>query len=376
MNFDEYEAEDFLLEKPFRNYCLGINNTDVQFWQEWITAHPARQAAIQQARELYFLLNGNITPDQYKADEKTFRAKLQQHTGALQHEPVDNTTAMPTIKRTPVQRILLYAGIVAASVILFVLLFRQWLQPIKEPKALPYVSIQETKAGERKPLQLPDGSKVTLNAGSSLKVIGGFNTVTREMELQGEAFFEVAHDANRPFIIHTSIMDIKVLGTVFNVQVYADDKTAETVLLKGSVEVTLHNAEHQKVILHPYEKIVLANTTADQLVAQNLTVPNNNSNPNAYRIEQLNYNAADSSLAEVSWVQNRLVFNSQPFDKIATTLERWYNVKVIFEDSTIANYRYTGVFEQKNIYQVMEALRLSRPFKYTIDKNNMIHIHK
>jgi ferric-dicitrate binding protein FerR (iron transport regulator) len=344
MNFDMYEAEDFLLEESFRNYCLGINDKDVQFWQEWIVAHQARQPVIQQARELYFVLNGNITAGQYKEHETIFREKLQQHIAG---------EVVPIPQKRPVKRLLVYAGIAAASVVLCVVLFMQWLQ---SPKPVQYTAVHEAKPGQKKQLQLPDGTKVTLNAGSSLKVAGSFLSAARETGLDGEAFFEVAHHTGRPFIIHTSVMDIKVLGTVFSVKAYANDVTAETALLKGSVEVTLHNAAEKKILLHPGEKIVLANTRIA-------------------RVEPLNYQA-DSSLVEVSWLQNKLEFNNEPLEKIAAVLERWYNVKVVIEDSAIATYQYTGVFEQKTVDQVLKALQLSRPFNYTIDKNKVIHIRK
>lgn len=352
LGFEKFEAEDLLLEASFRNYCLGINDPDVAFWQEWVAAHPARLPVVQQARDMYFMLNGNITAGQFQEDVKTFHAKLQQHAGSL-----------PPKKATPVKRMLLYAAAVAASVVLFIWLFRQ---SSEKPKSVQYAAIHATKAGERKQLQLPDGSKVSLNAGSSLKLAGDFSSSTREMELEGEAFFEVTHDAGHPFIIHTAAMDIKVLGTVFNVKAYADDPLTETVLLKGSVEVSLHNAAHQKIILHPGEKIAMAHSSN----------PNQAGKTGSYNIEQVDHHPANDTQPAIPWMQNRLDFNNRPFNEIAKTLERWYNVKVIFEDSAIAGYTYTGVFEKKTVEQVLKALQLSRPFNYTIDNNKVIYIKK
>src|SRR5690606_22571909 len=106
---------------------------------------------------------------------------------------------------------------------------------------LKYNSTEVSKPGERKSIQLPDGTKVMLNAGSTIHIAADFNATSRQLTLVGEAFFDVVHNAEKPFIIHTGAMDIKVLGTVFNVRAYPGDKTSETSLLKGSVEVTLKN---------------------------------------------------------------------------------------------------------------------------------------
>ena len=106
---------------------------------------------------------------------------------------------------------------------------------------------------------LPDGSTVWLNAGSKLTYNKNFNTATREVELSGEAYFDVKKDEHHPFIIHTSAMHIKVLGTAFNVKSYPGDKSSETSLIRGSIEVTMNNRPQEKIILHPSEKLVVMN---------------------------------------------------------------------------------------------------------------------
>ncbi|WP_449436583.1 FecR family protein [Pedobacter steynii] len=117
--------------------------------------------------------------------------------------------------------------IVSTSIVLF---YNHSAQVNKD--ALPLVKF-ETRKGQKKQITLGDGTIVWLNSLSSLTLKNGFNDKTREVELTGEAYFDVAHKADKPFKVHTDQFDINVLGTAFNVKVYPDDKTAETTLIRG-----------------------------------------------------------------------------------------------------------------------------------------------
>src|SRR5439155_8152 len=115
---------------------------------------------------------------------------------------------------------------------------------------------------------LPDGTQVWLNAESRITYSNTFNKSLREVNLEGEAYFDVTHDAAHPFIVHTSSIAIKVLGTAFTVKSYASDKTIEATLLRGSIEVVKNNdPSAPKVILRPHEKLVFnkeeKNSTAE-----------------------------------------------------------------------------------------------------------------
>jgi transmembrane sensor len=370
MDYEQYEVEDFLMDDSFRNYCLGRNEKDVRFWQQWIKAHPKKLSLLQQAKEMYFVLNGNITPQQLQQDEQKFRAIAEKHMAATQQEePL--VLNQPSARSTRTKKIWLYTGLAAAAV-LAVIVLSNLLQPKTAMQPNKYTVM--SNAGERKSFQLPDGSKVTLNAGSIITLSWNFNDQSRELVLQGEAFFDVAHDAARPFIIHTHTMDVKVLGTVFNVKAYPKDKITETALLKGLVEVTVHNTNNKKIILHPNQKIILPNAYAPDPkpeVVGNKKEPEKNE---GYTIAPLTYSTTDSALVEVSWTQNRLVFNDTNFEEIAAQLERWYNVTIRFGNEAVKQYRFTAKFDQKNITQVLDALKWSRPFKYTISENNIIQI--
>lgn len=377
MNYTVFEAEDFILDESFQNYCLGTQEEDVIFWEEWIKKNQHKSATVNQAKDLYLSFIGSHSAEIFAADRKAFQLIAEQHFSKETAEPI---IIQPDFRKPDTAgKMWLYATAIAAAVagILF-LATRKYEAPFenhKQEAQLKYNSTEVSKAGERKSIQLPDGSKVMLNAGSTIHIAEDFNSSSRELTLVGEAFFDVVRDTGRPFIIHTSAMDIKVLGTVFNVRAYPGDKTSETSLLKGSVEVTVRNKEKKKIYLHPNEKIILPNI-ADVPSVKNSKVADKATATENFKITGLTYNKTDSTLTEVSWTENRLAFNDNSFETIAAELERWYNITISFTGEKVKQYRFTATFDQKNIEQVLQALQLSRYFKYTIAENNNIIISK
>lgn len=370
MQYTDYAVEDFLLDASFRNYCLGTSSKDVQFWESWMAANPHRFDDIMQAKEMFFLLNGDIRPEQLRQDRQLFAASFEKHlAGSIDQPPTTNHKP-----QTNFRKLFFYVGLAAAVVAGLFIVPKVLVKPSPAPAPLQYEYTQASKVGERKSFQLPDGSKVMLNAGSTLTMAKDFNANSREVTLEGEAFFDVSHNPGKPFIIHTSAMNVRVLGTIFNVKAYPADKTTETSLLKGSVEITLKNDEKKKIILRPNEKIVLPNLTADNVPAEKTTTKKVTAVPNDYTIAALTY--IDSAVKEVSWTENRLAFNDNSFEEIVPELERWYNVSITIEDEAIKQYRFTATFDQKNIIQIMDALQLTRQFDYMVEQNNRIIIRK
>jgi ferric-dicitrate binding protein FerR (iron transport regulator) len=350
MHFENFEAEDLLMEESFRNYCLQNNETDVQFWERWIMDHPEKIATVREAKELFRVLNGNITAIQFKQDQAEFNTKVEQHL---------NGEGAAIVRKAPFRKIFLYTGIAAASVLLFVFISRVLVQQDKlQPNGLRYSDVRVSDAGERKSFQLPDGSTVLLNSGTTIKIADNFNGSTREVSLVGEAYFDVTKNPEKPFIIHTEVMDVKVLGTVFNVKAYSGDKTAETSLIEGSVEVTLRNAGNKTILLRPKQKITASMNSATK----------------DYVVKEIAPETSDTTASEISWTKNRLVFTNNSFEEIAIQLQRWYGVELIFDNEAIKQFRFTATFDQKSITQVLEALKLSRDFDYRIEENNKIRI--
>jgi ferric-dicitrate binding protein FerR (iron transport regulator) len=229
-----------------------------------------------------------------------------------------------------------------------------------------------TRYGSKTNIVLPDGSKVWLNAGSKITYDKVFGEALREVNLIGEAYFDVVHDASRPFIIHTRAMDIRVLGTEFNVKSYPDEKTTETSLIRGSIEVTLKRRNADKIILKPNEKLVVSNDNATD--EDKVAVPQKKiiKHTPIINLGTLNYFSLDSTILETSWVNNRLVFEDESFEEIAHRMSRWYGVNFLFKDEDVKNLRFTGNFRNETIVEALDAMQITADFGFKIEDKNVI----
>lgn len=217
--------------------------------------------------------------------------------------------------------------------------------------------------GSKTKLVLPDSTVVWLNAGSKLTYNEHFGATNRNATLVGEAFFEVKK-STMPFIIHANTVQIKVLGTAFNVKAYPDDKTTETSLLRGQVEITLDKRPGELYILKPNEKLVVANEP-DALK----TKAPEKKQPIAVlgSISHIN----DSTIIETSWLENQLVFQDETFADVAKKMERWYGVSISFADEKVANYHVYGSFTTESIAEALDALKIGFHFNYKMESNNI-----
>ncbi|HEV2354711.1 MAG TPA: FecR domain-containing protein [Puia sp.] len=236
-----------------------------------------------------------------------------------------------------------------------------------------------TANGFRTHLTLPDGTLVWLNAGSRLAYASNYNVSRREVSLTGEAFFDVAKNSQRPFLIHTDRIDIQVLGTSFNVKSYPSDKTTETTLIRGSLEVSLKNRPGENIILKPNEKLVVGSDPGLPAVGNLRRVagpgssrPVVSSSQPLVSIGQPTYEASTGSIIETSWVDNKLTFKEESFADLARQMERWYGVTIRFADPALGQLAFTGSFKEETIQQALDALRLTAPFAYQIDGDQIV----
>ncbi|HEY8957301.1 FecR family protein [Chitinophaga sp.] len=197
---------------------------------------------------------------------------------------------------------------------------------------IAYNTLKTPKGGQYQ-LELPDGSKVWLNAASSLKFPTAFVGKERRVELSGEAYFEVARNASQPFFVSVNNASIAVLGTSFNVMAYADEAAMRTTLLDGAVKVSQASASS---LLKPGE--------------QSLLEPNG-------RMEVIE--KADVNLA-VAWKNGLTSFKSADIKTIMRQVERWYDVEVVY-NGTIPSRRFTGdIPRDANLSELLRLLEISR----------------
>ena len=235
--------------------------------------------------------------------------------------------------------------------------------PQKSDKAA--VAAVFTRDGSRTRAQLPDGTEVWLNGGSRLTYNPDMNNLdSRDVTLEGEAFFDVTRNAAKPFYIHTKKMDIRVLGTSFNVKAYTQDHTTEATLITGAVEVTLNDGLERNIKLIPNQKIVLQHPDSASERAQPKLVA-------GYKVESIRGGQLDNMIVETAWRDNYLVFDNDNFEDIALKMEHWYGIKVHLNGKKLKNYHFTGTFQHESFAEVLDALKVTTSFHCRIVSNEV-----
>ncbi|MBN9382464.1 MAG: FecR family protein [Chitinophagaceae bacterium] len=242
-------------------------------------------------------------------------------------------------------------------------------------------------------LQFPDGTMVVLNENSRISYNADFGKTKREVILEGEAYFNVTGNAGMPLIIHARNVDIRVLGTVLNVKAYPDGRNVETSLIRGRVEVVLRKDPRRRILLRPNEKIDIPTQPAEPEkgagyslqddtpvsagdVRPGAVQPTNQDNTNLsdslfYQLQPLKTEKSSKLIPEIAWIYRKLVFNQEPFAAVAEKLERWYDVRMYFEDDDLKKEIFTGSFEKETLEQALNALQFSYPFDFTIKKKEV-----
>ena len=230
------------------------------------------------------------------------------------------------------------------------------------------------RAGTRTKLLLPDGTQVWLNSNSKLTYAEDFNTASREVVLEGEAYFDVVKDSQRPFIVHASDLDIKVLGTAFTIKSYPQDATVEATLLGGAIEVSRKGHPNTpRILLKPNEKLVFSKHLPVAQIENTASATDARAAPKTsdISISPIAANLPDSEKVETAWLYNRLVFNGDNFKDLAEKMERWYNVKIYFKDEGLYQCRFGGAFANETIQEALNALQLTAKFTYKINGNEI-----
>ena len=218
--------------------------------------------------------------------------------------------------------------------------------------------------GSKTKLVLPDSTIVWLNAGSKLTYNEHFGSTNRSTSLTGEAYFDV-RKSSIPFTIRANNIQIRVLGTAFNVKAYPGEKTTETSLIRGRVEVTLDKRPGEPIVLKPNEKLIVSNDETQRRSEVQKKEPK-------VVIDELT-RLNDTTIIETSWVHNELIFQDEAFSEVAHQMERWYGFNIEFKDERVANERLSGTFTTETIQDALNALQYSTRFHYSV-KGNMITI--
>ncbi|WP_041258290.1 FecR family protein [Fibrella aestuarina] len=345
----QYHIDDFVWDLAFRQWVLTPTRETEAQWRQWLAAHPDKAPLIDEARALVLALQ----PGELPLSEQEIQQAVQRTVERTRQRDLSKTAA-PTTRPLPFYR---RPWLRAAAALLLLLGISGWLwlnRLMTGPALVSYeqlVTEQKQTLVERFnqtqqtiPVKLQDGSLVLLKPGGRLSYAPAFRGPRREVYLSGEAFFEVAKDASKPFLIYANGLTTKVLGTSFLIKAYPKDPNVTVEVKTGRVAVFAQKdpAHQQKVadrdltglVLVPNQKIVFEREQAR--LAKSLV-----DNP---------------QLLPGPSQKNPFVFDDTPIPTVFTTLERAYGVNIVFDSDLLANCPLTAELTDQPLFEKLDII--------------------
>jgi len=330
------ELEDFLTDKEFRTWVLNPTPKSSLFWEKWLEANPQYEKEVLKARELILSLNYPATsqPDEQEKDE-ILKSILQ-------------VSRTPQKAKKPDQS---YRFIrVAASVVLAIGIgllfyykgFNNATQVSGNQLEIKTIKKQNPK-GRKSEIILSDGTRVMLNSNSTITYHSDFSQ-NRHVELDGEAYFEVAKDAEHPFRVKSGKVQTVALGTAFNVKAF--EGTVDVFLTEGSVEVSVLDQSERIIRLEPMQK------TAWSLQKG---------------LEEPSY---QKDMTDMLWTKGIIYFKEAPISEVLRTLENWYDVQIDVSGG-YEEVKYSGEFDNEYLSNVLQSMSQALDMTFDLTEKNV-----
>lgn len=247
------------------------------------------------------------------------------------------------IKKEQLQKFYFLVQRVAVILLLPLLIFSGFLLLQSKKEAPVFYLEARMTPGMIGSTVLPDGTKVWLNSSSYLKYPNTFSGQTREVILDGEAYFKVAKNTKIPFIVHTERSSIKVLGTEFNMDAYGSNDFIVATLVEGSIEFFYQNSTSNSIVIKPNEQVYYNKKTSQSLIHK-AYVPK-----------------------DIAWKNGQIILKDTPLSDILWILSKRFNVEFIIKDPDFYKYSFTGVFTNQQIERVLEHFKRSSGIRYKIN---------
>ncbi|MBL0740177.1 FecR family protein [Chryseolinea lacunae] len=256
--------------------------------------------------------------------------------------------------KKPLRRVLLPVSLALVATMVWGVLYYAGM--FSEPASAHWVT-SDSPRGQKSVITLADGSRVFLNAGSSLSYPEVFDADIREVKLTGEAFFEITKNPKRPFVVTSGNVTTKVLGTSFNIQAFPQQQISVTVAT-GRVQVEATSPQQQedgkganRVILTPNDQAVYA-SEQEGLVISHVNI--------------------DKFLA---WKDNTLLFENSTIEEAVAVMERWYNVSIAFDDVRIKSCRINGQYKDESLENVLKSIQYMYHVDFMFTAQNTVTLY-
>ncbi|MEQ9286864.1 MAG: DUF4974 domain-containing protein [Cyclobacteriaceae bacterium] len=326
----EYTLQDLVLDESFQRYVRDGSDVDRAFWEEYLLQNPEKKSLVNDSKKVLGQIYEVLPSGEFEEELEKFVSIVE----------ADKHTFIAPNKTRPFSY---YAIAASLSAIILVSLFWVFSSELTSTKTMPeVVSIVErsTERGQRSNLVLKDGTKIKLNSQSFLTYPKSFQKDLREVQVTGEAFFEVKRDENRPFMVHMGEVSLKVLGTSFNIRAYPDENKLKISLATGKVEVIRNGVV--EATLTPNREAVYDRFSG-----------------------QITTSEFDPRFT-LAWKEDKIKFQKASFTEIVNVLEKWYDVSFSY-DEAINVKDFTGEFENMTLEDILKGMQHSLNFEYEIN---------
>lgn len=226
--------------------------------------------------------------------------------------------------------------------------------------------------GSRSRITMPDSTLIWLNAGTTISYDNDYGTDERAVDLDGEAYFEVRSDSRHPFIVHTSEIDVRALGTRFNVKAYPEEQNITATLEEGKIDIKIPGTgeKSENILLKPNENFIYHKKSTGK-EEKSKVIPGDESP--LKDLQPVNIGVISNVKTELytSWKEQRWIIEREPFTTLVPMLERRYNMKIIFESGGVGDFKFTGTVENESIDQLLNAIKFTAPIDYSIIKDTV-----
>ena len=360
MRYLDYTVEDFVLDKDFRDWVIKPDKESNLFWQSWLEKYPEKQEIVRQAVEVILhlpLSKYEITEEEIKDLSMNLERSIERYegssTGLNPKEIPLNARVISSRQRRGKPDNHAWRWIHVAATVVLVAGFVYYLAKVSisvfqetEGKE-PTLTVRENPKGRKTTLNLSDGSRVILNSASKISFARPFKEDHREVYLEGEAFFEVEKDENRPFRVVTQNMTTTVLGTSFNVRAYPEDLDIRVSLTTGKVTIDKLNKEANPQVLSPGEQLI-------------------------YLKSEDTFQKTKFDLKEVvSWKDNILFFRDASESAVISRLEYWYDVEIKVLNKSPKTWAINAEFDNRPLESVLRTLSYTMDFDFSIEGNEV-----
>ena len=347
-----YTVQDFLTDESFINWAKG-RDSHVD-WDLLLDRNPNLLILANEAKKQIDLLSFESP----KIEEKRISILHQKILENIEDCEGGNIVPISVVSKQNKSRKSNFLWGAAVSIAILSLvgvgLWNAVLQSAKDREYGYYIT-KETAKGQRLTAILSDGSKIFLNSGGKLSYQQFFSDTARIVVLEGEAYFEVAEEKERPFRVITGKTVTTALGTSFNINQGGEKVSVSLVTGKVGVEISDSSGATESIFLLPGEQVVADAVGSLSFIKQN------------FDIDEV-----------TSWQKDILFFKDASSAEVFEKLEMWYGVEISFDNDfqTKDDWHYTGTFEGEKLEDVLSSIGFVKGFKFTIKKNNQIHIHQ